>query len=265
MITRGEYMDSDYNRFDSFHETMNHPLMKPGEWQETYRSAWRSFYSLESMKQILLRTPPDRYWDVFKNCIWYKSASHIEDNHPMITGFFRLKDRLSRRPGYAIDPWFVHVRKRSKELKHYLVAWVKLFLEMEELWLQTRRRGEKEQWVIDELQKIRSDVKEWRKLRVQDLHEAYSRAAATVKRIHGPHIKITIPSKATLYFRKINILSDKITYSREHLNEFWYRTLQHIRSGQLYRINPLKFAVNFVRDVKLTTQFTVAMFGGGIR
>jgi radical SAM superfamily enzyme YgiQ (UPF0313 family) len=265
MINRGEYMDSDYNRFDSFHETMHHPLMKPGEWQLTYRSAWRSFYSLENMKQILLRTPPDRYWDVFKNCIWYKSASHIEDNHPMITGFFRLKDRLSRRPGYAIDPWFVHVRKRSKEIKRYLVAWVKLFLEMEELWLQTRRRGEKEQWVIDELQKIRSDVKEWRKLRVQDLHEAYARAATKVKGIQGPHIKITIPSKATLYFKKVNILSDKITYSREYLNEFWYRTLQHMRSGRFYRINPLKFAVNFVRDVKLTTQFTVAMFGGGVR
>jgi len=266
MVNRGDYLDPDYNRFDSFHETMNHPSMRPGEWQESYRSAWRFFYSLENMKQILLRTPPDRYWDVFKNCIWYKSASHIEENHPMITGFFRLKDRRSRRPGYEIDPWFVHVRKRSKEIKSYLVSWVKLFLEMEELWLQTRRRGEKEQWVVDELQKIRSDVKEWRKLRVQELHEAYARAAAKVEELHGrAHIRISVPWKVTLYFKKLNILSDKITYSREHLNEFWYRTLQHMRAGRLYRINPLKFAVNFVRDVKLTTQFALAMFGNGIR
>jgi hypothetical protein len=184
----------------------------------------------------------------------------------MITGFFRLKDRLSRRPGYVIDPWFVHVRKRSKEIKSYLIAWVKLFLEMEELWLQTRKRSVKEQWVIDELQKIRSDVKEWRKLRVQELHEAYARAAVRVKELHGhAQIKITVPSNVALYFKKLNILSDKITYSRQHLNEFWYRTLQHLRTGRIYRINPLKFAVNLVRDVKLTTQFTVAMFGGGIR
>ena len=266
MVKRGEYMDSDYNRFDSFHETMNHPSMKPGEWQDAYRAAWRSFYSFENMKQILLRTPPDRYWDVFKNCIWYKSASHIEDNHPMITGFFRLKDRHSRRPGYAIDPWVVHVRKRAKEVKSYLVAWVKLFLEMEELWLQTRQRSEKEQWVIDEIQKIRTDVKEWRKLRVQELHEAYARAALKVKEIQGhTQIKIIVPSKAALYFKKLNILSDKITYSREHLNDFWFRTLQHLRRGRLHRINPLKIAVNFIRDVKLTAQFAAAMFGEGIR
>jgi radical SAM superfamily enzyme YgiQ (UPF0313 family) len=266
MVQRGEEMDSDYNRFDSFHETMKHPSMKPGEWQEAYRSAWEYFYGFENMKQLLLRTPADRYWDVFKNCIWYKSSSHIEDNHPMITGFFRLKDRLSRRPGYVIDPWFVHVRKRSKEIKGYLIAWVKLFLEMEELWLQTRKRSVKEQWVIDELQKIRSDVKEWRKLRVQELHEAYARAAVKVKELHGhAHIKITVPSNVALYFKKLNILSDKITYSRKHLDEFWYGTLTHLRRGRLHRINVLKIAVNFVRDVKLSTQFAVAMFGGGIR
>jgi radical SAM superfamily enzyme YgiQ (UPF0313 family) len=266
MVKRGEYMDSDYNRFDSFHETMNHPSMKPGEWQATYRAAWQSFYSFENMKQILLRTPAERYWDVFKNCIWYKSASHIEDNHPMITGFFRLKDRRVRRPGYAIDPWFVHVRKRSREIKHYAIAWAKLFLEMEELWLQTRKRGVKEQWIIDEIRKIGTDVKEWRELRVRDLHEAYSRAALKVKELQEhAHIKINVPSKVTLYFKKLNILSDKITYSRQHLNEFWFRTLEHLRRGRLHRINPLKIAVNFVRDVKLTTQFTVAMFGGGIR
>lgn len=266
MVKRGEYMDSDFNRFDSFHETMNHPSMKPGEWQDAYRAAWRSFYSLENMKQILLRTPADRYWDVFKNCIWYKSASHIEDNHPMITGFFRLKDRLSRRPGYALDPWFVHVRKRTREVPRYLLAWAKLFLEMEELWLQTRKRGAKEQWVIEEILKIRSDVKEWRELRIQELYEAYARAATKVKELQEhAHVKITVPSKVGLYFRRLNILSDKITYSRQHLNEFWYRTLEHLRHGRLHRINPLKIAVNFVRDVKLTTQFAVAMFGGGIR
>ncbi len=184
----------------------------------------------------------------------------------MITGFFRLKDRLSRRPGYALDPWFVHVRKRTKEVPRYLLDWVKLFLEMEELWLQTRKRGAKEQWVIDEIQRIRSDVKEWRELRIQELHEAYARAAMKVQELQEhAHVKITVPSKVGLYFRKLNILSDKITYSRQHLNEFWYRTLENLRHGRLHRINPLKIVVNFVRDVKLTTQFAVAMFGGGIR
>ena len=142
----------------------------------------------------------------------------------------------------------------------------KLFLEMEELWLQTRKGRAKEQWIIDEIQKISSDVKDWRELRIQELHEAYMRAALKVKELQEhAHLKITVPSKLTLYLKKLNILSDKITYSRQHLDEFWSRTLEHLRRGRLHRINPLKIGVSFLRDVKLTTQFAVAMFGGGIR
>ena len=35
--------------------------------------------------------------------LWYKNAALIEKQHPMVAGFFRLKDRKARRPGYAID------------------------------------------------------------------------------------------------------------------------------------------------------------------
>ncbi len=265
MVQRGEYMDSDFNRFDSFHETTHHPNMKNGEWTKAYREAWRTFYSFENMKQVLFRTTPERYWNVFNNFIWYKSASHIENGHPMITGFFRFKDRLSRRPGYAIDPFWTHARKRFVEIKSYLKEWVKLFLEMEELWLQTRKRSETEQRIIEEIQKIRADVKEWRQLRVHELQEAYRRAAEALRAMpERARANIRVPSKVTLYFKKLNILSDKITYSREHLHDFWQQTKENLRCGKLHRIRPLKLIISFIRDVKLTTQFTVAMFGDGI-
>ncbi|MGB7948350.1 MAG: hypothetical protein WCH75_11770 [Candidatus Binatia bacterium] len=37
----------------------------------------------------------------------------IEREHPMIAGFFRLKDRRLRRPGFAVDSPWIHIRKRK--------------------------------------------------------------------------------------------------------------------------------------------------------
>ena len=54
---------------------------------------------------------------------WYKNAAVIEKEHPMIAGFFRLKDRLSRRPGFAIDAVAVHFWKRTKEVLLLFIAW----------------------------------------------------------------------------------------------------------------------------------------------
>ena len=47
---------------------------------------------------------------------WYKNAALIEKQHPMVAGFFRLKDRKVRRPGYAVDSLPVHLWKRGKEI-----------------------------------------------------------------------------------------------------------------------------------------------------
>lgn len=52
---------------------------------------------------------PRNYWNLMSIFFWYKNAAVIEREHPMIAGFFRLKSRLSRRPGYAIDPLPVHL------------------------------------------------------------------------------------------------------------------------------------------------------------
>lgn len=72
---------------------------------------WKTFYSKENMIRILSRWnhSPRNYWNLMSIFFWYKNAAVIEREHPMIAGFFRLKSRLSRRPGYAIDPLPVHL------------------------------------------------------------------------------------------------------------------------------------------------------------
>lgn len=45
---------------------------------------WRRFYSLENMKAILGRVDPARYWDVFRNFVWYNYAVAAEGAHQCI-------------------------------------------------------------------------------------------------------------------------------------------------------------------------------------
>src|SRR5437870_9456879 len=118
MKKRDEWMDPDFNKRDSFHATIKHPHMTAEEWTEAYEEAWTSFYSKENMIRILSRWNHNAkvYWNLMMVFFWYKNAALIEKQHPMIAGFFRLKDRLSRSPGFAIEPLHVHLWKRTKEI-----------------------------------------------------------------------------------------------------------------------------------------------------
>jgi radical SAM superfamily enzyme YgiQ (UPF0313 family) len=137
MVRRGVPLDADTGNYDSFHPVMRHPRMTGEQWLDAYRAAWRDFYSFEGMREALLRSNHRTYWGLFKNFLWYRAAM-IEDAHPMITGFFRLKDRTERRRGFAVEGRWAHLRRRVPEALGQLRAYLRLFLEMEELWLQTR-------------------------------------------------------------------------------------------------------------------------------
>ncbi len=53
MKKRGEWMDPDFNKRDSFHATIEHPHMTAEEWTEVYENAWKAFYSKENMIKTL--------------------------------------------------------------------------------------------------------------------------------------------------------------------------------------------------------------------
>ena len=67
----------------------------------------------------------------------------------MVTGFFRLKDRLSRRPGLPVEGRWRFFGRRLRETAHTLLAYAKILLEMQELWLATRIRHEEYGFVGD--------------------------------------------------------------------------------------------------------------------
>ena len=147
-VQTGKPMDPDYNSFDSFRATTPHPRMSAEEWTRAYRDAWTEFYSFDHMRRSLLRQNPHTYWGLFKCYLWYR-ASMVEGTHPMVTGFFRLKDRRSRRPGFPIEGRAAFFRRRARETRHIVLAYAKLLLEMHELWLATRIRRDEYWWVGD--------------------------------------------------------------------------------------------------------------------
>ncbi|MEK6614383.1 MAG: radical SAM protein, partial [Candidatus Binatota bacterium] len=208
MKKRGEWMDPDFNKRDSFHATVKHPNMSAEEWTEAYEDTWKAFYSKENMIKILSRWNhnPKVYWNLVSCFFWYKNAALIEKEHPMVAGFFRLKERLSRRPGFAIDSLPVHLWKRTREVTALLISWAKFLKEMEEVWLQTRKKSEKEEKWLEDVQRIQGEI--WQALKIAEWQKAYSDA------------KSTLPAKAKALLDPFEELSSKILLTRKDLNAF---------------------------------------------
>ena len=208
MKKRGEWMDPDFNKRDSFHATIKHPNMSAEEWFQAYEDAWKLFYSKENMIKVLSRWNhrPRNYWNLMSIFFWYKNAALIEKEHPMIAGFFRLRDRLSRRPGFAVDPLPVHLWKRTKEVVALFISWAKFLKEMEEVWLQTRKKSEREEKWLEEAQRIQGEI--WQALKIAEWQKAYSDA------------KSTLPAKAKALLDPFEELSSKILFTRKDLNAF---------------------------------------------
>ena len=220
MRNRGEWMDPDFNKRDSFHATIEHPRMSAEEWTEAYEDAWKTFYSKENMIRVLSqwKDHPRNYWNLMSIFFWYKNAALIEKQHPMVAGFFRLKERKTRRPGYAIDSLPVHLWKRSKEVSRLLITWAKFLKEMEEVWLQSRKRSEPEERCLAQLQWLQTDVAQ--ALRIGELQKIYGNA------------KESLSERARILLEPLEELSSKIIFSRGDLRRAvrrWEKLRGHIQ------------------------------------
>ena len=224
MRNRGEWMDPDFNKRDSFHATIEHPRMSAEEWTDAYENAWQSFYSKENMIKILSRWSdnPKAYWNLMSIFFWYKNAALIEKQHPMVAGFFRLKDRKARRSGFAVDALPVHLWKRAQEITHLLISWAKFIKEMEEVWLQTRKKSETEERWMEQLQKLQAEV--WQALRIGELQELYANG------------REALPEKARALLDPFEELSSKILLTRTDLDRFlrqWGKLRERIQELRL--------------------------------
>jgi radical SAM superfamily enzyme YgiQ (UPF0313 family) len=247
MKRRGDWMDPDFNKRDSFHATIKHPLMNAEEWTEAYEDAWKTFYSKENMIKALSKwtDTPKNYWNLMAIFFWYKNAALIEKQHPMVAGFFRLKDRKVRRPGYAVDSLPVHLWKRTKENTALLITWAKFVKEMEEVWLQTRNKSETEERWLEQIQRTQSDI--WRALRIGEIQNIYN------------NVKDTLPERVTVLLAPLDDLSSRILYSRRDLNRFlkqWEQLRQSIQDLRLGESETARKWLDEMQQIQTSIRFS---------
>jgi hypothetical protein len=99
-------MDSDMNRYDTFHVVTAHATMSRAEWEQTYWDAWRAYYTFEHMRTLLRRAAATRIslGKMLSMLISFWGLSLVEHTHPLEGGYLRRKVRTERRPGLPIVP-----------------------------------------------------------------------------------------------------------------------------------------------------------------
>lgn len=255
MVEAGTPLDADYNNFDSFHQCMAHPELKDGALMRLYREAWRDFYSFEHMREVLTEADPKNYWDIFRNFFWYKNSALNEGLHPMISGLFRLKDRTSRRAIFPRESRLDHLKRRIPEVYRYLRALLALALEMEELWLQTRKRSEIERRVMEELARVRAELRSGR--RIEQIRAAYTRVKAQIP-------SLEVPSRLALLRESLSIYgAGRLRATRRDLNAFWGGLRERLRQGRveaLIRVD--RIALHAMEEFRLAAGFLLALARG---
>jgi hypothetical protein len=131
-------MDSDWNRYDTFHPVVDHPHMSRATWSRLYRDAWDDFYSLPHLAAQLARAPHAQQTTLLQLYLWYRTAAAVEGAHPMMTGFFRLKPRTDRRPGFAVDGRLRHSWRRIAETWTTVRGYATVLRELESAWEAAR-------------------------------------------------------------------------------------------------------------------------------
>lgn len=145
-LNAGEWMGDDLNQYDSFHAVSEHPRMSQDEWNKAYEHAWYNFYSEENAIRILTDASPAYYWQIFKNITWYRYAFHVEKNHPMITGFWRLKGRTERRPCFARESVPRYAMRRLADSWGLVCGMVGMAFMLERIWAATWLNKRRQEW-----------------------------------------------------------------------------------------------------------------------
>jgi hypothetical protein len=106
LLDRGVWMDPDLNKYDLHHRVTHHGKISDAEWEETYRQAWRNFYSLEHMEVVVRRAAAlakGRPRHTMRVMLWFYLAFFVENLHPLEGGIIRRKHRRDRRTGLAVE------------------------------------------------------------------------------------------------------------------------------------------------------------------
>jgi len=118
---KSTWMDTDFNRYDSFQPVTRHPLMTEQQWCEAFRQAGREFYRSRYMIEALRRCREETFWGLMRNYMWYRNSLLGHKIHPMICGLWQIRTRRSgRRHGYSVENRLTYGWQETKRIAKYL-------------------------------------------------------------------------------------------------------------------------------------------------
>ena len=131
LFKQGVWMDADLNKYDLHHRVVHHAKMSDKEFEQTYRDAWKAYYTPEHIETVARRhgaIPGRNPAEPAQFMTMFKIMFEAEGIHPLEGGILRLKYRRDRRYGMKIDPVGVFHYRLAREswwkLKIYArLAW----------------------------------------------------------------------------------------------------------------------------------------------
>ncbi len=213
------WMETDFNTYDSAHVAVTPERMTRDELMTAYHRSWDRFYSTEHMVNVLKvwRHDWSYYWNRLFFFAAYLYASRIEHLHPMNCGFWTVRHRDDRRPGFDREAFVPFWWNRLNTINTRLWGIVKLFFQLEEVWLRSRPKGRIEEALHDLIVKTKHDVVDWRELKARELVALY-------KKLRDDIPEVKVPSITHVWFKKHNPFAGAHTRSyAQHTWQQWYR------------------------------------------
>ena len=159
LVRAGTPLDADLNRYDLNHACAPHPKMTRSEWERAYTVAWDTYYTMEHMETVLRRVAAKR--GKVSNTVllltWFKGSIHFEKIHPLEGGFFRLKFRRDRRPGFEIVPAWKFYPAYFAETLAKLRKWSSLYLGLHRIYARIKRDARRLDYVDIALTPVTDD------------------------------------------------------------------------------------------------------------
>jgi hypothetical protein len=221
------WMHEDFNTYDSAHVAVKPERMSCDELMEAYNNAWEQFYSTDHMVNVLKLWKGDRfsYRERLAFFAWYLYSSRIERLNPMNCGFWTVRRRNERRAGFPKEALVPFWMNRTKVLTLRLWGIVRLFFQLEEVWLRSRQKSKIEEALHEFISKTKQDIIDWRDLSTKELAAFYAKLSTEM-----PGIKV--PSLLRLWLKKRNPFAGAFT--RSYVQRIWHRWYFHVW-------NPLKW------------------------
>lgn len=177
-------MDPDLNKYDLDHAVTAHPKMSKEEWEQTYRDAWKLYYTPEHVETLLRRavatgTSPGK---TMFFVVWFNGCINIERIHPLEGGFFRRKARKNRRSGLPIVNPLIFYPNYFVETLVKQLRWMSLYTQMRLIYRKVRRDPKRLEYMDLALEPV-TDNEEERDLFQSDAAKNYMDKVHRIERI----------------------------------------------------------------------------------